>query len=112
MTAEPLVGLGSVCRRQALGEATAIVQALAALGIRLHGFGMKGEGIALYGAQLETADSMAWSYAGRRRPNPDCEVGSCANCRHYALDWRARALAGAQGVTGVQDALPLRWAAA
>lgn len=73
LTAEPLVGLGSV-------------------------FGMKGEGIALYGAQLETADSMAWSYAGRRRPDPDCPAGnvSCANCLHYALSWRESALAGRQ----------------
>lgn len=109
--AEPLVGLGSVCRRQALGEAKAIVEALAGLGIKLHGFGMKTEGFTLYGAHLETADSMAWSTAGRLRPDPDCDKKTCANCRHYARAWRCRALAGLQDAVGRQCGLPLRYAA-
>ena len=109
LAAEPLVGVGSVCRRQALGEAASIIRALAALGLRLHGFGMKGEAFALYGAELATADSMAWSYAGRQRPDIKCPAASCANCLHYALDWRTRALAGHQGEAGTQPALPLRW---
>lgn len=114
LATEPLVGLGSVCRRQALGEATAIVQGVAALGIRLHGFGMKGEGLALYGAHLTTADSMAWSYAGRRRPHDDCpnpNASSCSNCLHYALAWRAQALATVQPSSGAQVGLALRWRA-
>src|SRR5271156_4768107 len=42
LTAEPLVGLGSVCRRQATAEAHQIITALHARGItRLHGFGVK-----------------------------------------------------------------------
>ncbi len=42
LTAEPLVGLGSVCRRQATGEAEQIITALHSAGItRLHGFGVK-----------------------------------------------------------------------
>lgn len=112
---EWLVGLGSGCRRQALAGFAAIVQALAALRIRLHGFGMKGQGFALYGADLETADSMAWSYAGRRRPSEDCptsNAASCANCLHYALAWRTQALAAAQPRSGTQAGLALRWSAA
>ncbi|MGR6997271.1 deazapurine DNA modification protein DpdA family protein [Yinghuangia aomiensis] len=45
LTAEPLVGLGSVCRRQATDEATRIVTTLAGLGLRLHGFGFKTLGL-------------------------------------------------------------------
>jgi len=41
LTREPLVGLGSVCRRQATREVHAIVTAIHARGItRLHGFGV------------------------------------------------------------------------
>ena len=56
LTAVPLTGLGSVCRRQSTGEIAAVVAALARLGIRLHGH------------LLASADSMAWSYAARRLP--------------------------------------------
>lgn len=91
LEAEPVVGLGSVCRRQATGEAETIVMALQP--IRLHGFGMKTQGVCRYGQLLASCDSLAWSYAGRRRPDPQCDKKSCANCRHYALDWRARLLA-------------------
>lgn len=88
---EPLVGLGSVCRRQATGEAEAIVWALHP--IRLHGFGMKTEGLRRYGAGLASSDSMAWSYQARRRdPLPGHTHKSCANCIDYALTWRSRAL--------------------
>lgn len=92
LEAEPVVGLGSVCRRQALGEAEEIVHALAPL--RLHGFGMKGAALGRYGALLTSCDSMAWSYAGRLLPAEKRCGGpvSCANCLHWALDWRHAAL--------------------
>ena len=46
LTTEPLVGLGSVCRRQATKEAHAIVAALHRRGVtRLHGFGVKTLGL-------------------------------------------------------------------
>lgn len=84
------VGLGSVCRRQATGEAERVVHSLQP--IRLHGFGMKTEALARFGDVLASADSMAWSFAGRRRPDPQCVHKSCANCEHYALEWRDHAL--------------------
>ncbi|QWF81054.1 deazapurine DNA modification protein DpdA family protein [Amycolatopsis sp. CA-230715] len=43
----PLVGVGSVCRRQHSGEVERIVRALHARGLRLHGFGVKTSGLAL-----------------------------------------------------------------
>lgn len=89
--AEALVGLGSVCRRQATPEIGRIVSALAADGLRLHGFGVKADGLRRYGAQLVSADSMAWSYNGRKvRPCPHRGSASCANCPTFALDWRRR----------------------
>ena len=88
--AEPLVGLGSVCRRQATGEAEHIVMRLQPL--RLHGFGIKTGGLHRYGGLLVSADSMAWSAGGRNRPDTDCPKGSCANCLHRALTWRDNVL--------------------
>src|SRR5207249_4985265 len=59
LVAEPLVGLGSVCRRQATSEIEHLVGSLAALGLRLHGFGVKTLGLARYGRHLVSADSLA-----------------------------------------------------
>ena len=89
------VGIGSVCRRQDTEEIGAIVSAVAALGIRLHGFGVKGAGIRKYGQYLRSADSLAWSYRGRHiRPCPHTGAKTCANCRLHALEWRDRVLQG------------------
>ncbi|WP_049580232.1 DUF7221 family queuine tRNA-ribosyltransferase-like protein [Streptomyces sp. SBT349] len=95
LAAEPVVGLGSVCRRQATGEAADIVAALAGRGYALHGFGFKVRGLAECGTDLASADSLAWSYEARRRPPlPGCTTHkNCANCPHYAFLWRKRVLA-------------------
>lgn len=87
----PLVGLGSVCRRQATAETDTIVRSLGAV-LPLHGFGTKTSGLASYGRWLTSADSMAWSYAGRREPGCTPSHGSEANCRQYALRWHAAVL--------------------
>ncbi|HEY3957968.1 MAG TPA: hypothetical protein VGM53_31780 [Streptosporangiaceae bacterium] len=94
LAALPRVGLGSVCRRQSTTEIALIVTELARAGLRLHGFGVKTEGLRLYGHLLASADSMAWSYAARRRPAlPGCTGHkNCANCLVYATRWRARVL--------------------
>ncbi len=91
LTTVGLVGLGSICRRQATGEIAAVVSRLAGLGLRLHGFGVKVSGLARYAAGLASADSMAWSLYARheRRPLDSCTHASCANCLRYALRWRA-----------------------
>jgi hypothetical protein len=96
LTAVPVVGLGSVCRRQATGEIETIVRELAGLGIRLHGFGVKTRGFSRYGHLLASADSMAWSFQARRSPPlPGCTSHkNCANCSRYALRWRSRVLDG------------------
>jgi hypothetical protein len=67
LTALPRVGLGSVCRRSSTKEIERVVTRIAATGIRLHGFGVKASGLARIHDKLVSADSMAWSYAARKR---------------------------------------------
>jgi hypothetical protein len=96
LAAAPVVGLGSVCRRQSTREAAQIVAALRDAGVdRLHGFGFKVQGLIRCGHLLASADSMAWSYAARRRPPlPGCTTHiNCANCARYAYAWYQRTLA-------------------
>ena len=97
LTGEPLVGVGSVCRLQATGKAAAIVQALHDQGLtRLHGFGIKTDGLDSYGHLLASADSLAWSFGARRRQvrlDGCSHPGPCNNCLAYALVWREEVLA-------------------
>lgn len=93
LRALPLVGIGSVCRRQNTSEVDHIVSTIAALGIALHGFGVKTVGLTAYADQLASADSLAWSYRARRSPAlPGCTHRSCANCPRFALKWREKVL--------------------
>jgi hypothetical protein len=95
LTREPRVGLGTVCRRQDTLRASMMIHDLAVnAGLRLHGFGFKTEGLLAAGSSLASADSLAWSYHARKRPPlPGCSHKNCANCRAYALRWRAGLLA-------------------
>ncbi|SCD55718.1 hypothetical protein GA0115250_113342 [Streptomyces sp. BvitLS-983] len=94
LEAEPTVGLGSVCRLQSTREGAAIVTAMAAHGLKLHGFGFKTLGIVKVGHLLASADSAAWSYHARRRPPlPGHTHKNCANCIDYAVAWRDRVVA-------------------
>ncbi|EXU69485.1 hypothetical protein Z951_02720 [Streptomyces sp. PRh5] len=89
LTVEPLVGLGSVCRRQSTKEAVRIVETLYGLGIRLHGFGFKVTGLREVHHLLYSSDSLAWSFNARRHaPLPGCTHKTCSNCPRYALAWR------------------------
>lgn len=88
----PIVGLGSVCRRQGTAEITALVRSLTPR-YALHGFGMKTRGLLAVGDRLESADSLAWSYNARRSaPLAGHLHKNCANCAIYAARWRARLL--------------------
>lgn len=90
---EPLVGIGSVCRRQQTQGGREVVERFASQGIRLHAFGLKMGGLREVGYLLASSDSLAWSYAARRREAlPGCTHRACANCIHYALRWRERIL--------------------
>lgn len=98
LAAEPIVGVGSVCRRQRDTEIDAVMRALARFELRLHGFGVKTSGLDLYGEVLASSDSMAWSFDARYNdPLPGCEHrGRCTNCPRYALRWRDELLSRPQ----------------
>lgn len=96
LTSLPLVGLGSVCRRQGTAEIESLVRVLYRRGLKLHAFGFKLRGLPGCADYLASADSMAWSYDARRAaPLPGCRHKNCANCLTYALLWRKKALAAA-----------------
>jgi hypothetical protein len=109
LVAEPLLGLGSVCRRQATSEIGEIVTAVREAGLtRLHGFGVKAQGLELYGHLLTSADSQAWSFRARRERIrlPGHTHRNCASCLEWALTWRA-ALLGESGVSVVTEPAPV-----
>jgi hypothetical protein len=96
LSAAAVVGLGSVCRRQATTEIRDIVNHFAAQGLRLHGFGVKALGLASYAGGLVSADSLAWSDDARRSKKgalPGHTHKNCANCPDWALDWYQRRVA-------------------
>lgn len=90
---EPVVGVGSVCRRQKTDEIGAIFRELARGGLLMHGFGVKSQGLKKYGDLLRSADSLAWSFTARRKPPlPGCTHKNCANCPKFADLWRSNVL--------------------
>ena len=96
LAAEPIVGLGSTCRRQHTQEVREIVEELYDAGISLHGYGAKITGFSMYADKLASADSMAWSFVARYQPPlPGHTHKTCANCLEFALMWHEKALAQA-----------------
>lgn len=100
---EPIVGVGTVCRREDTETAKRLMTELKEYGLSLHGFGVKGGG-AVYPEAMSSADSMSWSFTARRdahhrekrglpRTRYGCSHASCANCLLFALDWRKNLLA-------------------
>lgn len=95
----PLVGLGSVCRRQDTAMVAELVRELHARSIKVHGFGFKLEGVRRCARWLASADSLAWSFQARkvwnhekRRMCDTVHTGGCANCRPWAEKWRGKVL--------------------
>jgi hypothetical protein len=92
---ETIVGVGSVCRRQATDAAVEIFAGLSRLRLRLHGFGFKKQGLLRVAGYLDSSDSLAWSFDARRLQHPVCGSlthKNCANCLSYALRWRTDVL--------------------
>lgn len=82
------VGVGSVCKRN--GDPRAIEAVLIAIkrerpDLRLHGFGLKTTALqsGLVRELLETADSMAWSFAARRQGR---NANDWREARRFAID--------------------------
>lgn len=90
LRAAPVIGVGSICRRQQTMRAALLLNWIAReTGLRLHGFGLKTQGLAFAADALASADSLAWSFNARRnRPLPECQHARCSSCLRYALEWR------------------------
>lgn len=98
---EPLVGLGSVCRRQNTDEIADIIKTFSTgkYNLKIHAFGIKKGGLLKSKENITSADSMAWSFRARKdelhseRSHcvklPDC-ASSCRNCLNFALSWAKR----------------------
>lgn len=88
LRAEPVVGVGSVCRLQHTDTIERVFSELAPLGLALHGFGVKTKGLMRYAHHLASSDSFAWSFRARRAgQQPGCTHMNCANCLKFALAW-------------------------
>lgn len=93
LTAEPLVGVGSVCRRQDTTMAEELMRELHGRGIKTHGFGFKLKGLTKCAKYMTSSDSLAWSYSARKNPPlPGCTHAKCNNCDVFARTWRLKAL--------------------
>lgn len=94
LRALPVVGIGSVCRRQGTTGAVHLLLRITAEGLRLHGFGLKTTALKQLAPFFASADSMAWSF-GARREKKRCGTPSatCANHLHEALRWREDVIA-------------------
>lgn len=98
LTILPIVGIGSVCRRQSkdVDEAEDIIKQVWNANIRLHAFGFKTTGLKKCWKMLVSADSMAWSYTARiqKLKLSECthKAKNCANCLKWALQWRDKVL--------------------
>lgn len=110
------VGVGSICRRGSQRHVAAVLEVLAPLGLRLHGFGASINALRIAGHHLASSDSQAWSATARREHIrlDNCQhPGDCRNCLTWAGAYRDRvALALRDGdrrrlVAGEQLALDL-----
>jgi 6-pyruvoyl tetrahydropterin synthase/QueD family protein len=85
---QPLVGLGSIARRQSDDEVIEMLGEFSALGLRLHGFGVKISGLRRALPYLASSDSMAWSWEGRMRVDDP----RARHSQTYAEGYRRRVL--------------------
>lgn len=96
LSAIPVVGLGSVCRRQNTFMVEDLIREFFDAGIRLHAFGFKILGLKDSARYLHSSDSMAWSITARKQwiKLPDCRHMSrtCGDCLVWALQWRDKVL--------------------
>jgi hypothetical protein len=98
LSVAPLVGVGSVCRRENTAEIGTIFAAIIEAGVtRLHGFGCKEGAVRRYGKLMTSADSLAWSKGGKERGTCTHLKSRCANHKHWALEWRTKLLQAPQG---------------
>ncbi|WP_042377176.1 hypothetical protein [Gordonia alkanivorans] len=89
----PVVGLGSVCRRESTSEVGDILDAILDRDpdLPIHLYGVKLDVLRRYGSRISSCDTLAWSFTARRNPGIAGHTHrSCSNCREYAMRWRRK----------------------
>ncbi|MEU9891075.1 hypothetical protein [Sphaerisporangium sp. NPDC051011] len=79
---EPIVGLGSICRKGNTLPVALMISRLARSGLRLHTFGYKTTGLISSADQIVSSDSLAWSRAARweaRHPGTSTATAATAS---------------------------------
>lgn len=108
LTKEQRVGLGTFCRRANLHPVQNLVYRLWKDGLKMHGFGVKQDGLPIMGNHLASADSLAWSLTARYSPTYLCgqthTARNCAHCRTWATKWTQKILQNS-GTVGIQPEL-------
>jgi hypothetical protein len=92
----PLVGVGTVCRRQQEFSGQYIIRTLKAHGLKLHGFGFKVTGLISAAPFLASSDSLAWSFQARRvrrEYHSTDDQTNLQNSLDFALEWREEMMA-------------------
>lgn len=93
------MGVGSICRRNSREQIIEVLKAVKQElpNTNLHGFGIKTDVLKerIIHDCLDSCDSMAWSFSGRRNKKSCtiCEYPNsknCANCYKYMLNWYNR----------------------
>lgn len=98
----PTVGMGSFCRRANVHGVKQLVEDLSAYGLKMHGFGLKKDGLKLFRDHLVSSDSMAWSFTARAALWQVRKFGEttkylcdgdhprakhCGDCHRWAMMW-------------------------
>ena len=107
------VGMGSFCRRANVQGVRELVVDFAEYGLKMHGFGLKQDGLRLFKNHLVSSDSMAWSFTARTNGwrgkymcgVPHEKAKSCTDCHTWAMMWAKKVF------ETEQDAAPLLWEA-
>ncbi len=93
LSKERIVGLGSICRRNAFEKIGSIIDLVYSYKINIHAFGVKGKTLEAYKDKIISSDSAAWSYNASKNPVlPGHTHKTCSSCMEYALLWREKLL--------------------
>lgn len=94
LTKCPIVGVGSICRRQNNLRAALLLKQLAQCGLKLHAFGLRQGALALCHDSVVSTDSLAWSFQARKKRLEGKLTGTnLPNSLDFALQYRAKLLA-------------------